>query len=354
MTQSDIDAQMGTSGLLPTSADRDRNVPKLSVVIPCYNEVDNLTELHRRVTDVCRIVCGMSYEIILVNDGSRDATWPRIVSIAECDGCVVGLNLSRNYGHQIALSAGLMIAQGLRILVIDADLQDPPELLPQMMERMDAGVDVVFGQRMSRAGESAFKRFSALAFYRLLDRLIDIHIPLDTGDFRLMSRRALDVLNSMPEQHRFIRGMVSWIGLRQEPICYERAARFAGETNYPLTKMMRLAFDAITGFSTQPLRIASYLGVLVGVFAVFLLIYVLFGWVTGNVVEGWTSLMVVVITLTSVQLFVLGIIGEYLGRLFIESKRRPLFVVDEVVAQGRDAAGSKAFAKHRATRASAC
>lgn len=336
MAQQKIDTIMTAPGAAPYGEASGDNPLKLSVVIPCYNEVDNLEELRRRVTNACRSACGSSYEVILVNDGSRDATWQGIVSIAEEDKQVIGLNLSRNYGHQIALSAGLMMARGRRILVIDADLQDPPELLPQMMERMDTGVDVVFGQRKSRAGESIFKKLSASVFYRVLDRLIEIKIPLDTGDFRLISRRALDVLNSMPEQHRFIRGMVSWIGLRQEPIHYERSPRFAGETNYPLTKMVRLAFDAITGFSTQPLRIASYLGVLVGTLAICLLFYVLVRWAMGAVIEGWTSLMVVVITLTSAQLFVLGIMGEYLGRLYIESKRRPLFVIDEIVCFGRD------------------
>lgn len=348
MAQRDIDNNLtATPGTVPDPhrAAPGDNSPELSVVIPCYNEFDNLEELRHRVTNACRGACGGSYEIVLGNDGSRDATWQKILSIAESDEQVVGLNLSRNYGHQIALSAGLMIARGRRILIIDADLQDPPELLSQMMERMDSGADVVFGQRMSRAGESTFKKLSASVFYRLLDRLIDIRIPLDTGDFRLISRRALDVLNSMPEQHRFIRGMVSWIGLRQEPIHYERSARFAGETKYPISKMVRLAFDAITGFSTQPLRIASYLGFLTGTLGICLLIYTLSRWMTGNVIEGWTSLMVVVVTLTSAQLFVLGIMGEYIGRLFIEAKRRPLFVIDEIVAFGRDQTRKESWAK---------
>ena len=214
---------------------------------------------------------------------------------------------------------------------------------------MDAGVDVVFGQRKNRAGESAFKKLTSSAFYRVLDRLIEIEIPLDTGDFRLISRRALDVLNSMPEQHRFIRGMVSWIGLRQEPIHYERSARFAGETHYPLAKMVRLAFDAITGFSTQPLRIASYLGFLIGVLGIFLAVYALVRWATGDVIEGWTSLMVVFVTLTSAQLFVLGIMGEYLGRLYIKLKRRPLFVVDEIIGSGREPVIADNFSQQRNT-----
>ena len=195
---------------------------KLSVVVPCYNEEDGVHELHRRVSSVCQACIGDAYELVLVNDGSKDATWLTIGEIARVDGHVVGVNLSRNYGHQIALSSGLQMCRGERVFVLDADLQDPPELLPQMMARMDTGCDVIFGQRIKRQGETLFKKASAYAFYRLLDRMVDIDIPSDTGDFRLMSRRAVDALNSMPEQHRFIRGMVSWIGLRQEALVPRR------------------------------------------------------------------------------------------------------------------------------------
>lgn len=305
--------------------------PKLSIVVPCFNEAQGLHELHRRVTNACRDVVADNYEIVLVDDGSSDETWHRITSISKGDVRVAGVRLSRNYGHQVALSAGLTIARGDRILILDADLQDPPELLSEMMSLMDRGVDVVYGQRSARTGETRFKKLTASVFYRLLEKLVDVKIPVDTGDFRLMSRRALDVLNSMPEQHRFIRGMVSWIGLRQEPLIYERAARYAGSTKYPLTRMVRFAFDAVTGFSTQPLRLASYLGMLVGLFGLLLLIYVGIGWFRGKVVEGWTSLMVVVVSLASAQLMVIGIMGEYVGRLYVEAKRRPLFVIDEVI-----------------------
>jgi len=204
-------------------------------------------------------------------------------------------------------------------------------LLPKMMERMDDGCDVVFGQRIKRDGETTFKKASAFAFYRLLNRIVDINIPQDTGDFRLISRRAVDILNSMPEHHRFIRGMVSWIGMRQEALPYERAARFAGETKYPLSKMIRFAIDAITGFSVRPLRMASYLGFCFGIATLLLLAYVLVHYFLGHTVEGWTSLAVIILALGSVQLFVAGVMGEYLGRLFIESKDRPLFVIQEVV-----------------------
>ena len=191
---------------------------KLSVVVPCYNEEDGVHELHRRVSAVCRSCVADSYELILVNDGSADTTWKLMGEICQADQQVVAINLSRNHGHQLALSAGLQMCRGERIFVLDADLQDPPELLPKMMERMDDGCDVVFGQRIKREGETIFKKASAYAFYRLLDRMVDIDIPTDTGDFRLMSRRAVDLLNQMPEHHRFIRGMVSWIGLRQEAL----------------------------------------------------------------------------------------------------------------------------------------
>lgn len=312
---------------------------KLSVVVPCFNEAQGIVELHRRVTKACSDAVVDSYEIVLVDDGSSDETWHRIASISNEDVRVTGVRLSRNYGHQVALSAGLVTARGDRILIIDADLQDPPELLSEMMSLMDKGVDVVYGQRLTRSGETGFKKLTASAFYRVLDKLVDVKIPVDTGDFRLMSRRALNVLNSMPEQHRFIRGMVSWIGLRQEPLIYERAARYAGTTKYPLKRMIRFALDAVTGFSIQPLRLASYLGIFVGLSGVLLLIYIAASWLSGKAVEGWTSLMVVVVTLASAQLVVMGIMGEYIGRLYLEAKRRPLFVVSEFVG-GRARTGA--------------
>jgi dolichol-phosphate mannosyltransferase len=303
----------------------------LSVVVPCFNEQDGLVELHKRLSAVCREASGGDYEIVLVNDGSRDRTWPLMRQLAEADFHVNAVNLSRNYGHQLALTAGLQLARGQRILIIDADLQDPPELLPEMMRRMDEGADVVYGQRQAREGETWAKKATAGVFYRLLERLVDIEIPRDTGDFRLMSRRALNVLNSMPEQHRFIRGMVSWMGLRQVPVYYVRAARFAGTTNYPFRKMVSFAVDAITGFSTGPLRLASYFAAMFGMLGFLLLAYVVFGVLFGHTVVGWASVMSAVILLGSVQLFTLGIIGEYLGRLYVQGKNRPLFVISEIV-----------------------
>jgi dolichol-phosphate mannosyltransferase len=282
---------------------------------------------------------GDDYEIVLINDGSRDGSWAVMQRLSLADPRLVAINLSRNHGHQRALSAGLTVCRGQRVLIIDADLQDPPELLGPMMARMDAGADVVYGQRIAREGETAFKRITAALFYRLFRRLVDIQIPLDTGDFRLMNRRTLDILNAMPEQHRFIRGMVSWIGLRQEALPYERAARFAGETKYPFSKMLGFAFDAITSFSIKPLRLASWLGLAAGAGGLLLLLYVAASWILGRTVEGWTSLMVVTLVLGSFQLMVAGLLGEYLGRLYLEAKGRPLFIIEGVV-RGRAAASA--------------
>ncbi len=312
--------------------------PRLSAVTPCFNEADGLIELHRRLTAACREAVGDDYEIVLVNDGSLDTTWQVMTSLARRNSNIVAVNLSRNYGHQLALSAGLRICRGDRIFILDADLQDPPELLGPMMQRMDAGADVVYGRRIHRAGETVFKKTTAALFYRLLDRFVDVQIPLDTGDFRLMSRRALNVLNEMPENHRFIRGMVSWIGFPQEPIDYHRAERFQGETKYPLSKMIRFAFDAITGFSVRPLRIASYLGLVSGLSAGVMTIYALISWLRGNAVEGWTSLTMIVLFIGGCQLMVAGLMGEYLGRLYIESKRRPLYVVQDIMRSASDSA----------------
>jgi dolichol-phosphate mannosyltransferase len=305
--------------------------PALSVVIPCYNEADGLAELHRRVSTAARGCFGEDHEIVLVDDGSRDATRAVMRTLAAADPRVVGVFLSRNHGHQLALTAGLHVCRGERILILDADLQDPPELLPEMLAVLEAGADVVYGQRVARDGETFTKRATAKAFYRLLERLVDVPIPRDTGDFRLMTRRALEVLNSMPEQHRFVRGLVSWLGFRQVAFPYHRQARFTGETKYPFSKMLRFAVDAITGFSTLPLRLATLLGALFGAAAVLVLAYSLAAWAFGAAVAGWTSLMVIVLVLGSVQLFVLGVIGEYLGRLYIQAKGRPLFVIEEVV-----------------------
>jgi dolichol-phosphate mannosyltransferase len=305
--------------------------PSLSIVVPCYNEEACLAELYARLTAAARSVGGEDYEIVLVNDGSRDASWEMMRALSATDPRLVAINLSRNHGHQLALTAGLDLCSGRRILIIDADLQDPPELLPAMIVEMDEReADVVYAVRRARAGETAFKRGTAKLFYRLLSRLAEIEIPRDTGDFRLMSRRALDALLSLPEQARFIRGMVAWVGFRQVPIAYDRAERHAGQSKYPLSKMVRFALDAVTGFSTAPLRMASHIGLWLVAASVLLVAYIAFGFFTGSAIQGWTSLMLVVVVLGAVQMFVLGMIGEYLGRLYMESKHRPLYIVAEI------------------------
>jgi polyisoprenyl-phosphate glycosyltransferase len=321
----------------------------LSIVIPCFDEEDCLDDLHRRVSAVAQQNAGDDHEIILINDGSRDGSWTKMQSLCASDPRVVAINLSRNHGHQLALTAGLDLACGDHILIIDADLQDPPELLGEMMaaaKREQA--DVVYGVRRKRAGESLAKRASATLFYRLLARLTDTNIPIDTGDFRLMSRRALDALMAMPEQARFVRGMVAWIGFKQIPIAYDRAERIAGETKYPFSKMLRLAFDAITGFSTAPLRFASHAGLWLVAASVLIFAYILIGWVRGVTVEGWTSLMLLVVLLGAAQMFVLGMIGEYLGRLYLEAKRRPTYIVADVIGP---VAGTPKLGHHSVTTA---
>jgi dolichol-phosphate mannosyltransferase len=304
---------------------------RLSVVVPCHNEQESLVELHRRLAAACAEAAGDSYEILLINDGSRDLTWAVMADLAQREPKLVAVNLARNFGKEPAIAAGLGLAKGERVLIIDADLQDPPELIPAMMAKMDGGCDVVYGLRPRRQGEPWWKRKTSAAFYRMLGWLSDVEIPRDTGDFRLLSRRVVDALLSMPEAHRYLRGLVSWVGFRQEPIEYERPPRHAGRTKFTPAKLVALAFDALSAFSIRPLRLASYLGFLAGFGALLLLVYVLWSWLSGVAIEGWTSLMLVVLLLNSAQLIVIGIMGEYLGRTYLESKRRPLFMVDRVI-----------------------
>ena len=305
--------------------------PRLSIVAPCYNEEAGLEEFHRRMSAAAKEAAGSDYELVLVNDGSDDRTWEVLVDLATRDPQLVAVNLSRRHGHQRAMTAGLHSCRGDRVLTIDSDLQDPPELLGEMwrfMDRVDA--DVVYGQRRERQGETMLKRGTAALFYRLLRQLADNDMPVDSGDFRLMNRKVVDILNSMPEQQRFIRGMVSWIGLRQVALAYDRAPRTTGSSNYSIARMFGLAFDALTSFSIMPLRLASYLGIILGFLSLLMLGYTLGSWAFGHVVEGWTSLSTLVLVLGSMQLILFGLLGEYVGRLYLESKRRPLFVIDEI------------------------
>ncbi len=305
--------------------------PALSVVAPCYNEEETVAAFVGRMVAACRTVAGDSFELLLVNDGSRDGTWRKIQELATATPGVVGVNLARNYGHQLAVTAGLKLARGERVLIIDADLQDPPELLAALSARMDEGYDVVYAQRRTRAKESAFKLLTADLFYRLLAGMSETPIPRNVGDFRLMSRRAVERLNAMPEQDRFLRGMVAWLGGRQTEVLYDRDPRFAGETGYTLKKMIKLATAGITSFSTLPLKLAVVLAGAGAAIAFGLLLYVVIGFITGHVARGWTSLALMMVFFGVGQFLCLAVMGAYIGRIFLEVKARPLYFVDEVV-----------------------
>lgn len=304
---------------------------KLTIVAPAFNEEESLPDFHRRVTAAAQAVAGDDYRIVVVDDGSKDRTFEILRALAASDRHLTAVRLSRNFGHQIALSAGLALCRGDYVFIIDADLQDPPELLAEMMalaEREQA--DVVYGKRRQRSGETRFKKTSASLFYRVLGRLSDIDIPADTGDFRLVKRRVVDILNAMPERDRFTRGLVSWIGLKQIAFEYDRDARHYGTTHYPLRKMLHFAAAAITSFSVRPLRIASYAGLVASLASLVAMAYSLGSWLFGDTVPGWTSLLSAIFLLSGIQLFVLGIMGEYVGRLYLETKQRPLYVIDEI------------------------
>ena len=301
---------------------------RLSVVAPCHNEVTNLKALNERVSKACQEVVGNEFEIILVDDGSIDNTWAEISKLAVEHPYIKGVNLSRNFDHQLALSAGLYSCVGERILIIDADLQDPPERLSEMMLLMDKGADVVYGKRTARHGDHPIRSLASTIFYRLLNKLSDVEIPADTGDFRLISRRILNVLLSMPEHHRYIRGLFSWIGFEQVPFYYERDHRFSGETSYNFRRLVTFSLDAITGFSMKPLRLVNFFGLTFIGFSVCLLFYLVWLWAfTLILVPGWLSLIAGILFVGGVQMIFLGLIGEYVGRIFEQTKDRPLFVI---------------------------
>jgi len=307
----------------------------LSIVVPCFNEETGMQELIRRCCESAASVVGEGYELILVDDGSTDGTWQAITSEIGSRRNIVAIKLSRNFGHQVALTAGLSAVKGRAVLVIDADLQDPPELLEGMLEKMnDSGADVVYGQRKSRAGDSRFKTFTASLFYQLLERSTDILIPVDTGDFRLMSRRVSDIIAQMPERDRFIRGMVASVGFKQVAFPYDRQQRYAGSTKYPLLKMIRFAADAFLGYSMGLLRFSSIAAFGLLLTLVGLAIYSLYSWAYLEVVPGWTSIMIAIITVSFFQLVALSVIGEYVGRIYLSSKNRPLFIVDAIKRGG--------------------
>lgn len=301
----------------------------VSVVVPCFNEAEVINATHARLRGVLSAT-GLDWEVIYIDDGSRDGTLELLRSIQTLDPQVRLIALSRNFGHQVAASAGLEAAAGDAVVLIDADLQDPPEYIPAMLERWRDGVDVVYGQRQARAGETYFKRASAGVFYRLMQQLSTTPIPVDTGDFRLMDSRVVDAVLAMPERDRFLRGMVAWAGFRQEALRYQRDPRFAGESKYPLRRMLRFAVDGLLSFSLVPLRLGVYLGLIASSLALLGILYSLVLRLFTDVwVPGWTLLFIAVLFLGGVQLLFLGIIGEYLGRVYWEVKRRPLYLVKE-------------------------
>jgi glycosyltransferase involved in cell wall biosynthesis len=308
---------------------RNRDPHSISLVIPCYNEEEVLPELRRRLHELAaQYSCPV--EVVLVDDGSKDNTWPLLCSYAAEDRFIKAVRLSRNFGHQTAITCGLDQTRGEVVVILDADLQDPPELIPLMIADWREGYDVVYGQRRTRAGESATKKIFAFLFYRLFEKVAGLKVPRDTGDFRLMDRRAVDALQGLRERHRFVRGMVSWIGYHQKALQYDRPERFAGTTKYPFRKSLFLAIDAITSFTYAPLRIASYLGALTSVFAFVYILVVLALKICGISFPGYTSIMASILLLGGVQLTVLGILGEYVGRIFEQGQQRPLYLVDQV------------------------
>jgi len=298
-----------------------------SIVVPVYNEEAVILETYGRLKKVMDSL-NESYEIVLVNDGSRDKTAAIAAEICEMDKNVKFIDFSRNFGHQIAITAGMDYAAGQAIVVIDADLQDPPEVILKMIEKWKEGFDVVYGKRKERKGESFFKKATAKAFYRLLRSMTNVDIPVDTGDFRLIDRKVCDALKKVNEKNRYIRGIISWLGFKQTGVEFTRDKRFAGVTKYPLRKMIRFAFDAITSFSYKPLKLASYLGFLLSLCSFVYLLFVIYQRLfTDNTIPGWASTMAINLLFNGIVLLILGIIGEYIGRIYDEAKGRPLYLV---------------------------
>lgn len=330
---------------------RNKARPVLSLVFPIFNESKVIPYLLERLDGVVaelssgvtsaetrKQVPPLIVEVICVNDGSRDDSITQLIAATKTRPFLRVIDFSRNFGHQAAVTAGMHYAKGDVVALLDADLQDPPELLSEMVARWLAGADVVYAVRTKRDGESAFKKWTAHKFYTLLRRLTSVDIPADTGDFRLMDRRVVDALNTMNESHRFLRGMSAWVGFRQEPIYYERPARVAGETHYPVAKMVRFAMDALTSFSDAPLKLATNIGVLTA------LIAILYGGITivryfmnhGTWQAGWASIIAVLTFLSGIQLITLGLVGEYIGRIYDEVKHRPLYLVSEEYGEAMD------------------
>lgn len=309
--------------------DRGLAAPVYTIIAPIYNEISCIDELYTRITEVMDKT-GESWEMILIDDGSKDGSTERIRHYASIDPRIRPVIFARNFGHQIAVTAGLDYSRGQAIVIIDADLQDPPEVILELIEKWKEGYQVVYAVRGEREGETRFKTLTASLFYRMIDKITDVKIPLDTGDFRLMDRKVVDVMNSMREKHRFLRGMSSWVGFKQTGVTYKRHARFAGDTKYPLKKMLKLALNAITSFSYFPLQLATYVGFIAAGISILAIPFVIIGRVVGTqAFTGQATTLIAVLFLGGVQLISLGIVGEYLGRVYDEVKGRPLYIVSE-------------------------
>lgn len=305
--------------------------PVYSIIIPVFNEEGNIWEIYSRVSEILRTT-GEDYEIIFVNDGSRDNSLNILKELSQKDSAIKVVNFSRNFGHQIAVSAGIDNATGQAIVIMDADLQDPPEVVLEFFDKWKEGYEVVYGKRKERLGETAFKKITASVFYWLLNKLSRIEIPRNVSDFRLIDRKVVDVLREMKEQHRFLRGMVSWVGFNQAAVEFVRPPRFSGETHWPFKRMLKFAIDGILSFSMTPLRFASYMGLLSAFVSFLATLYILIEkFVYHNTIQGWASLLVAVLFLGGVQLIMIGLLGEYIGRIHEEVKGRPLYIVKEKI-----------------------
>ncbi len=310
--------------------------PVLSVIVPVYNEEAVINESYKRLTDTLKNL-ETTYELIFINDGSRDKSAIHINDIIKKDRNVRLLNFSRNFGHQAAITAGMEYARGDAIVIIDADLQDPPEIIPEMMKLWKEGNDVVYGKRLKRKGETLFKKITASIYYRILKSMTSFEIPLDTGDFRLIDRKVNEAMKSLPERSRYVRGLISWVGFKQTAVEYVRDERFAGETKYPLKKMIKFAVDGICAFSYKPLKLATYLGLIISAISFIYLVVVLYQKLfTNSTVEGWASIIAIVLLTQGIVLIVLGLMGEYIGRIFDEMKHRPIYIVKEALGYEND------------------
>lgn len=310
--------------------------PTLSIVVPMYNEEENIDVFYNRMTQVMEET-GESYEIVCVNDGSQDKTLPSLLFLHEQDSRIKVVDLSRNFGKETALTAGIDFAEGEAVIPIDADLQDPPEVIPQLLAKWREGFDVVYATRMEREGETWFKKKTAHSFYRVIDKMTQINIPKDTGDFRLMSRPVVDALKTLREQNRFMKGLFSWVGFKSTQILYRREPRYAGTTKWNYRKLWKLALEGITSFTYFPLQIATYTGLVIAACAFLYGLYrIIDTLINGTPVPGYPSLMVAILFLGGLQLLFMGIIGEYIGRIYMESKQRPLYFVQQAVGFSRE------------------